>query len=490
MFFLGILGETPSEDGFRQLTFDEIALGVLTIPSVATLEVKVDKQTHLISPAELVGILALGSTGKQEIRRFLSKWKAQIAAPVPEIYEVSELNFETPVSIARWTSEQLARRLRHVASGNHALRRQLSVLRQDYEVLARSAKSMETYLVDIGAVQFNSVLTAPFGRAYVEVRLDDRPLTQLIAAAPFGVAGFDLYFDSENSDPGALISIVLRGRETDRTYGEWNVAIGERDGGWTSFSLSRGIDVEADTLEFVIALRAGKAAKIGLGPPHPNPSACAQIGGAAVEALGAKRPLAMKIWRGAPTVPAPVLKDAIAPLGAAASQVRLPPRAFASAVAYSSAGRATLTHDDSTRVLADGAVSIQPTPEGDTYLLLENVLPPNTISAHATFSVVSTASNGVEVALAFAPAVPKESELRGLIADLDWTTIEYGRPECVAASKASGSTERSLLIATRVSNPDQIWFAAIQLVALEFRIDGSETLVTRPKTVVHDGVRG
>src|SRR5262245_28584022 len=132
MYFIGLFGAGP-EDQYRALSIPEAPMAAMSIKGIAVLEVSLDGQTRLVSPAETLGLIAIGAEGTRQARAFLSDWASRIGGPQPDLCEFPELNADTANRAVAWIAGQLAGRLRQFATNNQALRRQISALRLDYE---------------------------------------------------------------------------------------------------------------------------------------------------------------------------------------------------------------------------------------------------------------------------------------------------------------------------------------------------------------------
>lgn len=463
-------GEPPAST-----QYGSVQAARLTLVDIGIMEAQVAGQSKPVSASQVVGIVAADKLGSTDAKAFLQRWERTLGGQVPPLHE---LGANGSNGLVEWTTGLLSARLVMFAKDNRDLRRQVSELRRELEMLHRSASKMETFLHTINAGEFVSALTSPYCGSTVNLRFESPALTQIIQVSPLGIAGIDLFVDRAASDPLSMFEVSLRGQDTETEYGTWRVVVGDLCDDWTSFSLTRGLEIDADTLALCIRVATGEGLALGLGVAHPVASVCAHQGGSPVVDGDVARMLAMRVWRGAPRLPAPSLPRALLPSGAGGGAMRLPTRVLLDARLLDETG-ADSAEISSVVTESDGALSIQPNGDGRAYLLLRQLVPVGATEVSATLAVSSEVDAGVEVGLA-AVALDEEGDagerraLASSIAELSWTPLSRGRPEAVIASvNPESQTPQAVILAVRVQNLDMVWFASTRLLSLSVKLAGA-----------------
>ncbi|MBH3377817.1 MULTISPECIES: DUF6212 domain-containing protein [Pseudomonas] len=265
-----------------------------------------DKAQRLNSlPNNLVGFIALSEKSHCEIEEISKHWELHGHKLGPACLKINSIS--EPDSLNSWLIDQIIKSNQLTSVRNVKLMRELTQLRIAHEESQRAFYNLERFAEANFELQRKlAVVLEPSSQA---VTLDSKThtITQLLPSVSVGVSDIGLHLSTAPKGVSGKLEVSLTAVETATQVGHWTIPTNSLKKGWIQLSLQNTLGIDEQSLSMTLKWSGGDSVSVSMGCAHPDPKWNALVLG-----QPSNRTLAIKIWRGLPSVSPTISPNSLA----------------------------------------------------------------------------------------------------------------------------------------------------------------------------------
>ncbi|HEN8727974.1 TPA: hypothetical protein U8214_001868 [Pseudomonas putida] len=256
-------------------------------------------------PNNLVGFIAISEKSHSELEEISKHWELHGHKLGPACVKIDSKNQADALN--SWLIDQIIRSSQLTSVRNVKLMRELTQLRIAHEESQRAFYNLERFAeANFELHRKLAVVLEPSSQA-VTLNSKTHSVTQLLPSVSVGVSDIGLHISTEPKDASGKLEVSLKAVETATQVGHWVIPASSLKKGWIQLSLQNTLGVDEESLSLTLKWSGSDSISVSMGCAHPDPKWCALVLG-----QPSNRTLAVKIWRGLPSVSPTISPNSLA----------------------------------------------------------------------------------------------------------------------------------------------------------------------------------